>query len=162
MVLAPEAPTGRLEMEAPAEQATSGPARLKHLWQLDIVRLLTFAAVICVPVLAFTEQPDHRVAAAALMRLQFGREGVVALTGFVLVYSFAGRRLATGQFWQKRILYVAVPYVAWSAIYYTYSVVGPQNLRPSLSGFATDLLYGGAMYHLYFLLVTIQLYLVFP
>jgi peptidoglycan/LPS O-acetylase OafA/YrhL len=162
MLLAPAAPIGRLAMEAPSDKATSRPDRLKHLWQLDIVRLLTFAAVICVHVLAFTEQPDNRVAAAAMMLLQFGREVFFALTGFVLVYSFAGRHLAARPFWRKRILYVAVPYVAWSGIYYAYSVLGPQHLRPSVSGFATDLLYGDAMYHLYFLLVTIQLYLVFP
>jgi peptidoglycan/LPS O-acetylase OafA/YrhL len=133
-----------------------------HLWQMDIVRLLTFTAVISVHTLAFTEQRDNRLAAGAMMVLQFGREVFFSLTGFVLVYSMTNKRKSIGRFWGKRILYVAVPYIVWSGIYYAYSVLGPEKLRPSLSGFGWDLLYGNAMYHLYFLLVTLQLYLVFP
>ncbi len=133
-----------------------------HLWQIDVVRLLTFTAVIAVHSLAFTERPDNRLAAGAMMLLQFGREVFFALTGFVLVYTAWHRTGRIRDFWLKRLSYVAVPYVAWTGIYYAYSVLGPQHLHPSLSVFATDLLYGGAMYHLYFLLVTMQLYLVFP
>lgn len=140
----------------------AGAARPPHLWQVDIVRLLAFCAVIWVHSLAFTQLPSDEAAAGAMMLLQFGREVFFALTGFVLVYSAIGRPLALGRFWSKRILYVAVPYVAWSAIYYLQSVAGPQQLHPSLSGFGWDLLYGGAKYHLYFLLVTLQLYVCFP
>ena len=144
---------------APPRQAAGSRG---HLWQIDVVRLLAFSAVIAVHSLAFTEQPDNRAAAAAMMLLQFGREVFFSLTGFVLIYSTAGRALKLGNFWRKRILYVAVPYVAWSAIYYAYTVLGPAHATPSLSVFGTDLLYAGAEYHLYFLLVTIQLYLAFP
>lgn len=148
---------------APDTRAPSAPAATRgHLWQVDMVRLLTFSAVIAVHALAFTEQPDNRAAAAAMMLLQYGREVFFSLTGFVLVYSTLGRPLRLGNFWRKRILYVAVPYVAWSGIYYAYTVLGPQHATPSASDFASDLLYGGAEYHLYFLLVTIQLYLLFP
>ncbi len=133
-----------------------------HLWQIDVVRLLAFSAVIAVHSLAFTQQPDNRSAAGAMMLLQFGREVFFSLTGFVLIYSTAGRPLRLGKFWGRRILYVAVPYVAWSAIYYAYTVLGPAHATPSPSAFGTDLLYAGAEYHLYFLLVTIQLYLAFP
>jgi peptidoglycan/LPS O-acetylase OafA/YrhL len=138
------------------------PRRADHVWPVDVVRLSAFAAVIMVHSIAFTEQPDNSLAAGALMLLQFGREVFFALTAFVLVLSTQHKPTAVDRFWAKRILYVAVPYGAWSAIYYAYSVLGPQHLRPSLSGFGLDLLDGGAMYHLYFLLVTIQLYLVFP
>lgn len=133
-----------------------------HLWQLDVVRLLTFSAVIAVHSLAFTQRPSNPVAAGAMMILTYGREVFYSLTGFVLIYSTVGRPLRLRRFWSKRILYVAVPYVAWSGIYYAYTIVGPQHASPSLSVFGTDLLYAGAEYHLYFLLVTIQLYLAFP
>lgn len=147
----------------PSAATGSGSPPLKgHLWQIDVVRLLTFAAVISVHSLAFTEQPDNRAAAAAMMLLQFGREIFFSLTGFVLVYSMASKRTSVGRFWAKRVPYIVVPYAMWSGIYYAYAVLGPAHLRPSLSGFGWDLLYGKAMYHLYFLLVTLQLYLVFP
>ncbi len=144
------------------DPAARSETRSSHLWQIDVVRLLTFSAVISVHSLAFTEQPDNRLAAGAMMLLQFGREVFFALTGFVLVYAAWNRSGRVRDFWFKRLSYVAVPYVAWTGIYYAYSVLGPQHLRPSLSVFGTDLLDGGAMYHLYFLLVTLQLYLVFP
>ena len=148
----------------PASGAERGaPATTRgHLWQLDVVRLLTFSAVIAVHSLAFTQQPANQVAAGAMMILTYGREVFFSLTGFVLIYSTTGRPLRLRRFWSKRILYVAVPYVAWSGIYYAYTILGPQHATPSLSVFGTDLLYAGAEYHLYFLLVTIQLYLAFP
>lgn len=99
---------------APAvDQPAQAPAehRSAHLWQVDIVRLLTFSAVISVHSLAFTEAPDNPVAAGFMMLLQYGREVFFALTGFVLVYSATNRRLQLRSFWSKRILYVAVPYV---------------------------------------------------
>lgn len=136
--------------------------RRGHLWQIDVVRLLTFAAVIAVHSLAFTEQPDNQVAAGMMMLLQYGREVFFAITGFVLVYSTWGKLLAARSFWSKRVSFVAVPYVVWSGVYYAYAVVGHAHLRPSLGGFVADLLDGGAMYHLYFIVVTIQLYLLFP
>jgi peptidoglycan/LPS O-acetylase OafA/YrhL len=140
----------------------SAVSRSKHLWQIDVVRLLTFTAVIAVHSLAFTEQPDNRLAAGAMMLLQFGREVFFGLTGFVLVYTAWDRTPKAGKFWLRRISYVAIPYAVWTSIYYAYSVLGPQHLNPSWSVFGLDLLDGGAMYHLYFLLVTMQLYLLFP
>jgi peptidoglycan/LPS O-acetylase OafA/YrhL len=97
-----------------------------------------------------------------MMLLQFGREVFFALTGFVLVYTAWNRTGRVRDFQLKRVSYVVLPYLVWTGIYYAYSVLGPQHLRPSLSSFGVDVLDGGAMYHLYFLLVTIQLYLVFP
>ncbi|HWE53993.1 MAG TPA: acyltransferase [Acidimicrobiales bacterium] len=133
-----------------------------HLWAVDVVRLLTFSAVIAVHTLAFTEQPDNRAVAGLMMLLQYGREVFFALTGFVLVYTTMNRPLRPISFWRKRMLYVAVPYVVWTVVYYAYFVLGPAHMTPSWSGMGWDLLYGGAEYHLYFLLVTLQLYLAFP
>ena len=133
-----------------------------HLWQIDVVRLLTFAAVISVHSLAFTELPSSRVAAGMMMLLQYGREVFFAITGFVLVFSAWDRPMQAATFWKKRIGVVVVPYVTWSAIYYAYGVFGHAHVHPSLGGFLIDLLDGGAMYHLYFLVVTIQLYVCFP
>jgi peptidoglycan/LPS O-acetylase OafA/YrhL len=150
-------PVTRRSVDRPA-----GPSRSGHLWQVDVVRLLTFSAVIAVHTLAFTEQPDNRLAAGMMMLLQYGREVFFALTGFVLVYSTWGRPLRLTSFWRKRVAYVAVPYLAWSVIYYAYAVYGPPQMRPSASALGWDILYGSAEYHLYFLLVTLQLYLAFP
>ncbi|MDQ2728317.1 MAG: acyltransferase [Actinomycetota bacterium] len=150
----------------PTEAFEAAPVRApgggEHLWQVDIVRLLTFAAVILVHALAFTEEPSDGVAAGLMMVLQFGREVFFALTGFVLVYSCLGRPFRTESFWRKRFLYVGVPYVAWTVIYYAFSFVSGPHPPFSWVTLGEDLFNGDAEYHLYFLLVSMQLYLVFP
>lgn len=148
----------------PVRPETRDPRALTsgHLWQVDVVRLLTFTAVIAVHSLAFTEQPDNRLAAGAMMLLQFGRNIFFTISAFVLVYAARKGPLKVGHFWKRRFLYVAVPYVTWTLIYEAYSTFGPAHAPWSFGLLGRDLLYGGAMYHLYFLLVTMQLYLVFP
>ena len=131
-----------------------------HLWQVDILRLLTFAAVIAVHTVANTGVSSWRVSAGLLMLLQFGREIFFTLTAFVLVYAAAKRPIPARPFWRKRFALVLIPYVAWSAIYELIRV--PTGHLWSWSHFGLDLLNGTAEYHLYFLLVTMQLYLVFP
>ena len=147
---------------ATRDGASAVAAGRGHLWQIDIVRLVTFAAVISVHSLAFTEQPSNQVAAGMMMLLQYGREVFFAITSFVLIYSMWGKPMQARSFWRKRIGFVVLPYITWSAIYYAYGVLGHAHLQPSLATYLMDLLDGGAMYHLYFLVVTIQLYLVFP
>lgn len=133
----------------------------RRVWEIDLIRLLTFTAVISVHSLAYTQQPSNAVAAGFMMLLQFGREVFFAITGFVLVYSAIGKTVRPLSFWRRRVPFVAVPYLVWSAIYYGTSLHASHQSW-SWTTFGHDLLYGGAEYHLYFLVVTLQLYLVFP
>ncbi|HEV7534774.1 MAG TPA: acyltransferase, partial [Acidimicrobiia bacterium] len=138
-------------------------ARRGYLHQLDVVRLLTFGAVIGVHAVAFTEPPSSRGWAGVLMLAQFGREVFFALSGFVLVHAAAGRTVDARTFWRKRFPAVLAPYLTWSVIYLAFHTwTSPAHERLSgpalLWAFAT----GNAEYHLYFLLVSMQLYLVFP
>lgn len=132
----------------------------EHLAQLDIVRIAAFVAVIAVHAIDFTQGPANAFAAGTLMVLQFGREVFFALTGFVLVHSVSDGPVEPLRFWRRRIPAILVPYLAWTAVYEVQNVVstGP---RP-LSVIVWDIITGGAQYQLYFLVVTIQLYLVFP
>jgi peptidoglycan/LPS O-acetylase OafA/YrhL len=129
--------------------------------EVDVIRILTFSAVIAVHAVAFTQLPANQVAAGALMLLQFGRELFFALTGFVLVHSALRRYPGARSFWRRRFFYIGVPYLAWTLVYWLDSVVagGIGGPHPTLT---SDLLTGGASYHLYFLVVTMQLYLAFP
>src|SRR5262249_38735743 len=80
----------------------------------------------------------------------------------VLTYAYAGRaRWSLGRFWARRYWLVGTPYVAWSVVYFLANGM-PANLWSAVRQLAIDLADGGARYHLYFLLVTMQLYLVFP
>jgi peptidoglycan/LPS O-acetylase OafA/YrhL len=134
----------------------------KHLDQIDVVRLLTFLAVIGVHSVDFTQSMSSVGAAAVIMLLQFGREVFFALSGFVLVYSAQHRPQRSGAFLRRRMLLLTVPYVAWSLLYQLYGVLTSERHGVTASRLLLDLVNGGAEYHLYFLLVTMQLYLVFP
>jgi acyl-CoA synthetase (AMP-forming)/AMP-acid ligase II/peptidoglycan/LPS O-acetylase OafA/YrhL len=131
-----------------------------HLWQIDILRLLTFAAVIGVHTIGNTGIALTTGANGTLMLLQFGREVFFTLTAFVLVYAAVRRPVSARPFWRKRFTLVLIPYLTWSVIYEL--VRNPTSHGWSWTHFGYDLVTGTAEYHLYFLLVTMQLYLVFP
>src|SRR3954452_22043145 len=87
-----------------------------HLHQIDVVRLLTFLAVIGVHAVDFTQSTSSVGAAGVIMLLQFGREVFFALSGFVLVYSAQARPQRATAFLRRRVFLLVVPYMAWSLI----------------------------------------------
>jgi peptidoglycan/LPS O-acetylase OafA/YrhL len=149
---------------APARQARSTAERLAgHLGPVDVVRALTVAGVISVHVVAFTTDPASPMSGAVLALLHVNREVFLLLSAFVLTYAYHGRpRWKLTSFWRRRYWLIVVPYVTWSAIYCV-TDGGPLTPVSSLAHrFVVDLLTGTAYYHLYFLLLSMQLYAMFP
>jgi peptidoglycan/LPS O-acetylase OafA/YrhL len=141
-------------------------ARSGHLHEIDLLRLLTFASVIAVHSLSFAD-PTPLVPWFGLETLlHFTRQVFFGLTGFVLVYGYLRRPRPMSVFWPKRFLLVGVPYLTWSLVYVFAGWIASDTRRgdvPSLvTSFATDVLTGNAKYHLYFLLVTMEVYLIVP
>jgi peptidoglycan/LPS O-acetylase OafA/YrhL len=145
---------------AVASPAIRPPA---HLDAVDVVRVLTVGLVIAVHVVAQQPGGIGLSNGAALTVMHVSREVFFLLTAFVLGYSYRDRAPSRWSvFWRRRYLLVGVPYLLWSAVYF---VADGQNVLPAgpaLRAFAVDVVAGAARYHLYFLLVTMQLYLVFP
>jgi peptidoglycan/LPS O-acetylase OafA/YrhL len=133
-----------------------------HVYAVDLVRVLTFAAVIAVHTVTTVNPTDSVPTGGAAMLLHFTREAFFALTAFVLVHRYRDG-LPVVPFWRRRFLLVGVPYVIWSVIYSGLNLVTtPMPPTAALSQLGRNLLTGGAWYHLYFLLVTMQFYLLFP
>lgn len=134
-----------------------------HVYPVDMVRVLTFGCVIAVHTVTWMNPQDSIPGGAATMLLHFTREAFFVLTAFVLVHRYRGGRLAATPFWRRRFLLVGVPYVVWSIIYTVLSLTGgpipPGEIARRL---AVNLVTGAACYHLYFLLVSMQFYLLFP
>lgn len=160
--------TTRQDSAAPAPDASSQPIPLRpkeagpggHLHYVDVVRLLTVALVIAVHVLALEPIPATVAAGALLTVFHVSREVFFLLTAFVLTYGYLGRRsVRWPAFWRKRYLFVVVPYLLWTVIYF---VADQPPMAQALRIFVNDVLTGAARYHLYFLLVSMQIYLVFP
>jgi peptidoglycan/LPS O-acetylase OafA/YrhL len=124
----------------------------RHLAALDVVRVLTVGLVIAVHTVSLQPGGVGWSNGAVLSIMHVSREVFFLLTAFVLTYAYRGQRWPA--FWRRRFLLVGVPYLVWSAIY-VLAAGRPER-------FPVAVLTGTASYHLYFLLVSMQLYLVFP
>lgn len=136
-----------------------------HLYEIDVLRVLTFACVIAVHVIDHSLDADDRPMWVALGLFHFTREVFFALTAFVLVLSYTRRPQPLRRFWPRRFLLVGVPYLVWSVIYQGYLdavSASPPSPGAALVQLLIGILTGTAAFHLYFLLVTMQVYLLLP
>ncbi len=148
-----------------------------HLYELDIVRIVTFAGVIFDHCVSGTTFPFSVASNAIQTIFHYTRNAFFALTGFVLVYQYRDRKLNAVDFWRRRYKAVGLPFVAWTVFYWLYHmyIMWPPTVgniartfeswdsaKGALKVLAYDLLTGDAWYHLYFVFVTMQVYLVFP
>lgn len=129
---------------------------------MDLVRAVTIVSVVAVHSTWYTANGGGWVSSGAILSLlHFTRESFMALTGFVLTYSLFGKKLQWKSVWIKRYKLVLFPYMAWSAAYMlmfsTFAGVGAFFLM-----YGKNLLNGGAWFQLYYLLITMQFYLILP
>ncbi|WP_144758251.1 acyltransferase [Curtobacterium sp. 9128] len=150
-------------VQTPTRTAAGRP---RHLYEVDVLRILTFACVLGVHTTSHTMASDDLGLAGLLALLHFTRLVFFTLTAFVLVYSYTIRPKPMSVFWPKRFLLVGVPYLAWSFVYVASAWLldpGQRGDVPALvTTFADGVVTGTAKYHLYFLLVTMQVYLLLP
>jgi membrane-bound acyltransferase YfiQ involved in biofilm formation len=126
-----------------------------------VARLFAVTGVIIVHTTSLTSDPASTAAGGILIVLHVTREVFLFLSAFVLAYSAGGRPLGASAFWRRRMPLVAIPYAVWTAIYLVadgHYLSGPAMVER----FAWDLLTSGARFHLYFLRLTLQLYVAFP
>ena len=85
----------------------------------------------------------------------------VFISGFILSKIYEDQRINPLIFWPLRLPKLVLPYILWSLAYYfiyLYKGFYPLDLVFILKG----LLYGTFVYHLYFMIIIIQCYLIFP
>ncbi|GAA1091682.1 acyltransferase [Tsukamurella strandjordii] len=163
-------PARDVARSAPAKSGEPVKARSGgYLHQLDFVRTITFLLVVFMHALTNTNDEVNGVVTNAIaMNLHFTRNAFFALTGLVLAYGVVerGARLSPLQFWRKRLPLVVIPFVIWAFAYWVYDMTldGRFSTIPtSLGEFWDNLKWGGINgYQLYFIFVTIQIYLLFP
>jgi len=143
--------------------STRATARSSHVYPVDMVRVLTFGAVIAVHTISTVNPLDSVPGDAVVMLLHFTREAFFFLTAFVLVHRYRDDAVRARPFWRRRFLLVGVPYVVWSLIYSAIGLAAaPQPVGEATLTVLRSLSNGMAWFHLYFLLVSLQFYLVFP
>lgn len=147
---------------------TSATAKRPYLFQIDLIRATTFALVIFVHTLTQTTDELNNIGTNSTSLLFHATRNIFfALTGFVLMYQYQGRDdFRAFSFWRRRMKLVILPYILWSAVYWV--VIGMwaggrlDEVPHSLDEFWQQLRWGTAGFHLYFLVVMLQVYLLFP
>lgn len=160
--LEPTQPKGQ---KAPVQEKPARKSR-PYVYELDPLRATTALIVVAVHAVALTAFLNHSASGLQLQNalvtaLHYTREMFMFVTAFALVYVYFGRPFSAKRFWTKRATGVLVPYALWTLIYI---LVNQPNLSPL--DFARtaliDLLNGQASYQLYYILLTLQFYLLFP
>ena len=99
---------------------------------------------------------------------KFAVPAFIFLSAFVLFYNYAGRsftRSTLFSFYRKRLKYIILPYLICSLCYFLVIQWLRQDLTLTWSGLQTfgyQLLTGSAYAHLYYIIVIVQFYLLFP
>ncbi|PZE76218.1 hypothetical protein DEI82_06945 [Curtobacterium sp. MCBD17_019] len=146
------------------ELAAAQTTPRSHLYEIDVLRLLTFACVIAVHTVNYIGGFGV-VTDALLTLLHFTRGAFFWLTAFVLTYGQLRRPRPLRRFWPRRFLLVGLPYVVWSGVYVFLNATISDSLGDPIArlvDWGQALLRGDAAEQLYFLLVTMQVYLVIP
>lgn len=144
-----------------------------HIPELQLVRALAILGVLTVHASAMATITMKESAFYYFYNLintvmRFGTPTFILLSSFVLFYSYFNKplngKLLAG-FYKKRLLYILIPYVVFSAVYFAY-VREISNLpllsSEAVSEFLRKLMMGEAYSHLYFVFISIQFYLLFP
>jgi hypothetical protein len=141
-------------------------ARRPHVYELDPLRPVTAWSVVAVHVLSGTVFLNHtdvgvQVQNALVVATHFTREVFIFVTAFALVYVYYGKPFATKRFWAKRSIGVLLPYCIWSVVYVWVNGAG---LSPAtfIKTAIVDILTGNASYQLYYILLTLQFYIILP
>jgi peptidoglycan/LPS O-acetylase OafA/YrhL len=138
----------------------SAPRR--RLDQVDAMRPVKQAGVVSTHSIMYFATAGAG-SSAALLLLHVSREGFFFISACMLTYAYSELNAAgLRRFYWRRFLSVGIPYLCWTVIYFLYLL--PRPHYPSLAsalGHLALLTYTG-YYQLYFLLVIMQFYLVFP
>ncbi len=135
---------------------------------LDPMRALTAVGVVGVHALALTLvfEPHGWLSAVqnlGVVSLHFTRAIFMFITAFALIYVYSGRQINWSSFWRKRAIGVLFPYAFWSLIYmWQMDPASHQSVGAFFHTYIFDLFTGNAAIQLYFILLSLQFYCVFP
>lgn len=148
---------------APQPPLKPAGKRRPHILAFDMIRLIIMVFVVGVHTLAFGGGTPTVTLGAVTTVFHTSRELFFLLTAVVLVYNYGHREnVSWPKFWRRRYWLVIPAYLTWSVIFFCTDNPWHGSATSVLAHFGRDLLDAGARYHLYFLLVTMQVYALFP
>lgn len=154
------APTARAvpseRLDNPGAEATR-----RYLRQFDLFRVVAFLGVIAQHSVLWPVPGGSITGWAFVMVLHATREVFFFLSALLAVYTQLAQPRPLPQLWYRRITQILVPYLAWTAIYFVYTLATSSlSASGALSTLGHDLVTG--YYQLYFLIVLLQIYVLLP
>lgn len=117
--------------------------------------------VVCTHCL-ITFGPGTASVGAALMLLHASREGFLFVAACMLTYRYHTMAWSElGRLWRRRLVAVGLPYLCWTVIYFLIGLPGFEGSAWAAAG-SLGLLVLTGYSQLYFLIVLLQFYLLFP
>jgi peptidoglycan/LPS O-acetylase OafA/YrhL len=138
----------------------------QHLREFDFIRAAAALSVIAIHIsgrYAYSSKAGY----VWNQSMRYAVPLFIIISGFLLYYSDLGKdKVSFTVFLTKRFRKVFIPYLIWSAVYVVYSrrhdfeALWPINGK-AVAGFLRNLLLGNAAFHLYFIVIILQLYLIY-
>lgn len=137
------------------------------LIELDVLRAILCICVLLIHITAPLPGNFEKGSTGAIVSsyinasIKFAVPCFIAVSGFVMSYVYGERTVSPYEFYRKRMPNIVFPYLVWSGIY-TALLVYRGELSLDIKTALYNLSTGRAMYHLYFMVLLIGLYLLFP
>lgn len=141
--------------------------RKDRIKELDVLRGLAFLAVVLQHTLGvYVRKADIQIADAAMLGMlfnftKFAVPAFVFATGTVLFYNYY-EKLEYRKFIWKRTVEIFLPYLLWTGIYEIYYYGLPLINFSWLREFGKNVILGTESYHLWFIILIFQFYLIYP
>jgi peptidoglycan/LPS O-acetylase OafA/YrhL len=139
------------------------------------MRPIKQTAVISTHALLFFSPLSTSLLASGLLTLtHFSRDAFLFVSACMLAYSYRGTdRIDTRHYWKRRFMAVGLVYLVWTVIYFPMAALTPSSTFPYFHLPLSSILSAAGVhnflfslatgyYHLYFLLVLLEFYVVFP
>jgi peptidoglycan/LPS O-acetylase OafA/YrhL len=164
--------TEQRDVASPSDATRGTRQRLDHV---DAMRPIKQSAVISTHALIYFAPLSTSLWASGMLTLtHFSRDAFLFVSACMLAYSYRDSdHVALGRYCQRRFMAVGLVYIIWSIIYVPVATAAPSSTFPyyripgsalfSLSGLhRLGVALGTGYYHLYFLLVLLEFYALFP
>lgn len=140
----------------------------KYFYELNFIRAIAALSVVMVHVTAANYHLNNSHLNWLLLFFnqmsRFGTPMFAVISGFLLYNQAINGRYNVKKFMYSRFTKIIIPFIIWSVFYlflksYSFSEI---NDIDSIKKFLYDFILGKSYYHLYFIAVVIQFYILFP
>lgn len=142
--------------------------RREHIYEIHYIRAIASLMVLLVHVSAAyfyqhgKQYNDYTFFINQISR--FGTPMFAMMSGFLLFYQTRKRGFQLKRYISSRFTKIGIPFFVWSVFYFlfTYFFLKINPMQDGMESFLINFLSGNAFYHLYFISIVFQFYLIFP